>query len=276
MYKDAHDIVGHIYDFFLSKIKEGVIPIKLESSAIIGTVQDDPFDNYIIKILKNNFRDLEFIDSGKLSSPDTIIRYKEKNIIVGLEIKKLTQTKTNSDPRGATIDFNSCVPCGRMQVEVKAEIIDVPCYYLFCLLNQTNTNIQTLVLADGDFINSDYNLHKESKTSNYSDHGHGAYLEGSVRHRKMYMYPNPLNTKIKEFSFKKILLIKDSVLNNNFNHHVSHKIIRADLYGRKKTYLLIDGCSDDTNLPVVIEDVFAGCKDRVRRERRKLIPKIED
>ena len=51
----------------------------------------------------------------------------------------------------------------------------------------------TTILMDGDFLNYDFELHKDAKYANQSEYDHGPYGEGSIRHRRMYTYPNPLN-----------------------------------------------------------------------------------
>lgn len=107
--------------------------------------------------------------------------------------------RNGRDPRGLTMDYNSSLPCGRAFVKIGDETVVVPCFYLFALLDADSRNIVTMILLDGDFLNYDLDLYKEVKYSNFSEYNHGPYGEGSVRHRKMYTYPNPLNSRIKDF-----------------------------------------------------------------------------
>ncbi len=173
----------------------------------IGTVQDDPFDKWIEQELRNCLpSNMEIFHSGALTTPDLVIRDMNSGVIVGLEIKKLIQKTNGSDSRGMTIDYNSCLPCGSAMIRVGAETIVIPCFYFFALLDCWSKNIVTLIVMDGGFLNYDFDLHKESKYSNYTEYNHGPYAEGSVRHRKMYTYPNPLNAKITEFHLRQILI----------------------------------------------------------------------
>jgi hypothetical protein len=134
----------------------------------------------------------EVFHSGSLTTPDLIIRDKKSGTIVGLEIKKLIQKSNGSDSRGLTIDYNSCLPCGLTLIKIGAISYCYTLLYLFALLDITSSNIVTLIVLDGDFLNYDFEIHKESKYSNYTEYEHDPYGEGSVRHRKMYTYPKPL------------------------------------------------------------------------------------
>ena len=190
-------IILRVYRKLLSLEKDGVIPVELRHKEIIGTTQDDPFDNWIeVKAIEVLGPDFEVHNTGKLQTPDLIIRHKNSGEIVCIEVKKLTENKHGKDPRGWTIDYNSSLPCGTTIIKVGDDSEIVPLFYLFALLNPSNTAITTLILLDGDFLNYDFKLHKEAKTSNYMEYGHGPFGEGSVRHRKMYVYPNPLNDHI--------------------------------------------------------------------------------
>ena len=186
------EIVIHIYRELISKIGLKGIPVDLRAKSVVGTVQDDPFDSWIeLEIRSALPKTFEIFHSGSLTTPDLIIRDLNSGTIVGLEIKKLIQKSNGSDSRGMTIDYNSCLPCGSTLIKIGAETIVIPCFYLFALLDSSSTNIVTLIILDGDFLNYDFELHKESKYSNYTEYNHGPYGEGSVRHRKMYTYPNP-------------------------------------------------------------------------------------
>lgn len=194
------EIITAIYRGLISQNTTNGIPIELRPADVVGTVQDDPFDCWVESQLKNILPDnYEVFHAGKLTTPDIIVRDKATGSIVGIEIKKLIQRLDGKDSRGLTIDYNSCLPCGHTMVKVGKDTCIVPCYYLFALLNPESNHIVTLILLDGDFINYDFELHKEAKYSNYTEYNHGPYGEGSVRHRKMYTYPNPLNSSLGMF-----------------------------------------------------------------------------
>ena len=57
--------------------------------------------------------EIQVFHAGKLTTPDIVLRHKQSNTILGLEVKKLIQKKDGTDPRGLTIDYNSCLPCGK-------------------------------------------------------------------------------------------------------------------------------------------------------------------
>ena len=67
---DTLKIVIDIYRQLLVQLKDGVIPISLRTPSIVGTVQDDPFDNWIElnirKVLPANY---EVVHSGSLTTP---------------------------------------------------------------------------------------------------------------------------------------------------------------------------------------------------------------
>ena len=273
------EIIIRIYRELISKIGINGIPVDMRIKSIIGTVQDDPFDSWIedfIKdILPTNF---EIFHSGTLTTPDIIIRDKVNGAIVGLEIKKLIQQPNGSDSRGLTIDYNSCLPCGSTFVKVGIETIIIPCFYLFALLDNSSINIVTLVILDGDFLNYDFELHKESKYSNYTEYNHGPYQEGSIRHRKMYTYPNPLNSKISNFFLKHILVAKkvDFEKIDEYNH-ITSQVIRNDKYNNSFFYAVKDetkGANNPQNDLVIIRDIFEACKQRSPKERTAAIPTI--
>lgn len=212
MYNET-DIILAIYRALISRNTENGIPVKLRPVNLVGTVQDDPFDCWIEEEIKRTLPDnFEVFHSGQLTTPDLVIRDKNTGLVVGLEIKKLIQNNKKKDPRGMTLDYNSCLPCGKAMVKVGSDTVIVPCYYLFALLSPMSDRIVTLIILDGDFLNNDFELHKEAKYSNYTEYSHGPYEEGSVRHRKMYTYPNPLNSQLDMFHLHQVLVVKKSTL----------------------------------------------------------------
>ena len=181
------EIISNLYNELYSNLTtRGVIPIQLRPSSLVGTVQDDPFDSWMGDKIRQSMPDLEVFHAGKLSTPDIILRYPRSNTIVGLEVKKLIQQKNGSDPRGLTIDYNSCLPCGKALIKVGNDTVEIPCFYLFALLSPDSASMVTSIIMDGDFLNYDFELHKDANYANQSEYKHGPYGEGSVRHRRMY------------------------------------------------------------------------------------------
>lgn len=179
-------LVERIYAELSAKIQQGVIPVALRAPSLIGTVQDDPFDFWLGNEIRQALPNVEVVHAGKLTTPDIVLRHKPSNSILGLEVKKLIQQTNGKDPRGLTIDYNSCLPCGKALVKVGQDTVEVPCFYLFALLSNDSSSIVTSILMDGDFLNYDFALHKDAKYANQSEYDHGPYGEGSVRHRRMY------------------------------------------------------------------------------------------
>lgn len=272
------DIVLALYRGFISKRMADGIPVWIRPNATVGTVQDDPFDCWVEeevkRVLPSSF---EVFHSGKLTTPDIIVRDKQTGLIVGLEIKKLIQQKNGKDPRGMTLDYNSCLPCGKTMVKVGGDTVIVPCYYLFALMSPDNHVMQTMILLDGDFINYDFELHKEAKYSNITEYEHGPYGEGSVRHRKMYTYPNPLNAQIESFHLRQILIVKKNALEGRKEvSKAREQIVRTDKYGNDFYYLLIDETRKKTagNELTTLTGIFDACKQRKPKERVAYIPEI--
>ncbi|WP_351189877.1 hypothetical protein [Shewanella sp. TB4-MNA-CIBAN-0142] len=270
MYHNAHQIMKAVYDYFYGQINENnTISIDLRAPSLVGTVQDDPFDCFIEQQLQAAFPELEVVSSGKLTTPDIIIRDKRTGVIVGIEVKKLIQKVSGADSRGLTMDYNSCLPCGTALIKVGAATTDIPCYYLYALLNNNSSSIVTFILMHGDFINYDFNLHKEAKLANTTEYNHGPYGEGSVRHRAMYTYPNPLNYKLKCFHTRKVFVTKKLECTNlKLTHLVTEDVSRCDIYKNTFFYSIVDnGKEDHSTDPVLIDDIFADCKARKAKKR---------
>ncbi|MBR3466776.1 MAG: hypothetical protein IKH15_06115 [Bacteroidales bacterium] len=272
------DIILVIYRGLISRNTENGIPVNLRSTRVVGTVQDDPFDCWIEDEIKRTLPDtFEVFHSGQLTTPDLVVRDRKSGLIVGLEIKKLIQNDKGKDPRGMTIDYNSCLPCGQAMVKVGGEANIVPCYYLFALLSPESDRIITLIILDGDFINYDFELHKEAKFSNFTEYNHGPYGEGSVRHRKMYTYPNPLNSQLDFFHLHQLLVVKKSALAKRPEaKQVKEQIVRTDKYNNSFYYSLIDETNSKSkpNKLVTLTNIFDACKKRKPKERTAYIPDI--
>ena len=275
------ELVLRIYRGLVAKCDNREIPVKLRAKRLIGTVQDDPFDcwvrNEIKSVLPSSF---EVVHSGPLTTPDIVVRDRNSGLIVGLEVKKLIRQSNGRDPRGMTLDYNSCLPCGSTLVKVGDETIVIPCFYLFALLSHDSKRIVSSILLDGDFLNYDFELHKEAKYSNYTEYNHGPYGEGSIRHRKMYTYPNPLNDKIEAFFLRHIVVAKK----NDFDKvkdgrcRFTEQIIRIDKYGNSFYYYLDDEVEDASKRGdrlTTLEGIFDACKVRKPKERVAAIPTLE-
>ncbi|MCI5129949.1 MAG: hypothetical protein D3904_00110 [Candidatus Electrothrix sp. EH2] len=115
----------------------------MRSLALVGTVQDDPFDSWVGEEVKRALPDIEVFHAGNLTTPDIILRHKPSNSILGLEVKKLIQQANGKDPRGMTIDYNSCLPCGKALIKTGGNTVEIPCFYLFALLSNDSKSIVT-------------------------------------------------------------------------------------------------------------------------------------
>ena len=150
------------------------------------------------------------------------------------------------------------------------DTVIVPCYYLFALMSPDNRLMQTMILMDGDFINYDFELHKEAKYSNVTEYNHGPYGEGSVRHRKMYTYPNPLNSQIEVFHARQLLVIKKNALEGRPEaRKIQSQIVRTDRYGNDFYYALIDETQKKATGKelTTLTGIFDACKQRQPKER---------
>ncbi len=265
------EIISNLYDELSSNISDGTIPVQLRTPSLVGTVQDDPFDSWVEDEIRRRIPDIEVFHAGKLTTPDLVLRDPVTNTIVGLEVKKLIQKKNGTDPRGLTIDYNSCLPCGKALIKAGDDTVEIPCFYLFALLSPDSLSMVTTILMDGDFLNYDIELHKNAKYANQSEYNHGPYGEGSVRHRRMYTYPNPLNYKLKFFHLRHILIIKKNDFQNMPNDiPCTDLIIRNDRYKNSFRYLVLDNNSEKQiqldKLPVR-RDIFRPCKSRKAKTR---------
>lgn len=276
-YTNHLKLVSKLYDIFVGQLSGRNIPIDLRAPSLVGTVQDDPFDSWVGELISANLPDLEVEHAGKLTNPDIIIRDRNTGVILGVEVKKLIQAPNGSDSRGNTIDFNSSIPCGTALIKVGSDTVEIPCFYLFALLSNDSTQIVTLILMDGDFLNYDFNLHKEAKVANISEYKHGPYGEGSVRRRAMYIYPNPLNYKLDFFFERKIVVIKKhDAENEQLLKTATHLIHREDIYENEFQYVILDSQQKTqlSELPA-LKDIFSECKKRTPRQRTAMMPKLE-
>lgn len=274
-------IVGKIYAELASQRQSGIIPIEMRPPSLVGTVQDDPFDTWVADKIEKILPEVEVFRAGKLTTPDIVLRHRQSNSLVGLEVKKLIQQRNGMDPRGMTIDYNSCLPCGKALVKIGGNTVEIPCFYFFALLSNDSSAMVTSILMDGDFLNYDFALHKEAKYANQSEYDHGPYGEGSVRHRRMYTYPNPLNYKLTFFHLRHIMVIKQQDLPSLINHskNCTDLIVRVDKFQNEFHYVVVD---DKPAAPLQFDylptrrDIFGDCKLRRPKERKASMPQLPE
>jgi hypothetical protein len=273
------EIIDSVYMALVANRSKSGIPIHLRTRSVVGTVQDDPFDTWVSAEIKHALKDkVEVFHSGTLTTPDLVIRDKSSGALVGLEIKTLIQKANGTDPRGLTMDYNSSLPCGSAMIKQGKDTVIIPCFYLFALLDSSSRYIVTLIVADGDLLNYDIQLYKESKYANFTEYGHGPYAEGSVRHRRMYTYPNPLNSRIAELHMRMILIAKKVDFGRlQRGSGIVAEIVRTDRHGNDFIYALKDvtRSSDEIGQELItIRDIFKHCKKRQPKERTAAMPNI--
>lgn len=148
---------------------------------------------------------------GRNSHPDYVL--KKKEIVEGLEIKSLENARsgrrdTKTAPCRTDVDFNSCIPCGKVKVGGNV----LRCYYAFVLYEKIprstlKVNGVALALADGNFLNRDFDL--AVAHTNTSESGFGSYGDAFVRTRKMYRFPNPLT--FPAFRYRTVFVTEDII-----------------------------------------------------------------
>lgn len=252
------------------------IPITLRPLTTTGTVQDDPFDEWFGETLDKLIPEFEVIHSGPLTTPDIILRDRTTSEIIGIEVKKVDEQVGGKDSRGLTLDYNSCVPCGKMKIKIGNNISIIKTYYFFGLISYEKSYLVSSCLMDGDFLNYDFELHLQGKYLNTSQYGHGPYGEGSVRGRAMYNYPNPMNTELKNF-YKKHSL----VINNELVYQIQESGLNLYANIERKS---IDGTvfhySQFVRDPVLdvetIVDIFKKCRDRKEKKRSAYLTEISE
>ena len=147
--------------------------------------------------------------SGPLITPDMVL-YREEicrkaspetltdalGSIVGLEVKKIETTSSGRVARATGLDFNTTPPCGRIRVYDSAgKPFAIRGFYLFVSLESTPAEswlMSNLVLADGDLLNSDFDLYMSIVGPREKRIGIGSYGDGVDRTRPMVIFANPL------------------------------------------------------------------------------------
>ena len=269
-------IAKKVYLKLIATANNGKIPISLRPLSTSGTVQDDPFDEWFCELLEKSLPEFEIIHSGPLTTPDVIIRDRTTKEIIGIEVKKVEENKKRRDSRGLTLDYNSCIPCGQMQIKICGQVSRIKTFYFFGLISYGNSHLVSSCLVDGDFLNYDFDLHLQGKYLNTSQYKHGPYGEGSVRGRSMYLYPNPMNVDIQTFYGKHSFVIKDE-----FIYQIDHpelfptaKIIRTDIKNHDYSYTQF--CDTAAKEVITITDIFAKCKTRKQKKRQAYLTEISE
>lgn len=147
----------------------------------------DPFVEYIENNLLKKI-EAEHIVAPPHISPDLAFYQDPKKDLFGIEVK-------TSKSRSGDINFNSTPPCGKIVVSIDGKDAIVPCYYLFVQLNQIEEekyDISSMMLIDGDFINSDFDLYMKAIGVREKKIDLGSYGDGMDRQRPMFVFPNPL------------------------------------------------------------------------------------
>lgn len=245
------------------------LPLTLPEPEEARTVQDDVFDKWFADYLDDALPEFDIFSSGALTVPDVVVRHRESRSLIGVEVKKLDANENGEDPRGLTLDYNSCVPCGRMDVKISDVVRTIPVYYFFALLSSDNKKILRSTLLNGDFLNDDFSLHQESKSANISEYSHGAYREGSVRRRAMYNYPNPMNSKLEPFVGKHSVVLKEEDLGKGIDCDLYlDKIFKRQKPNKTSlTFKMFTKEKKNSDAVEVIDDIFDGCKKRKSRKR---------
>lgn len=242
------------------------------------TTQDDPFDHWLANTIKRlNLSGLQVFTSGPLTHPDIVLQTSmvPESPFVGLEVKKLNADEKGRDPRGMTIDFNSTAPCGTFRVYRPDDTpLDIPGYYIFVLLDHRiqnrSRNILTFILSGGDLLNDDFDLYLTSKTLNESTYDHGPYGEGSVRGRMMYVYPNPLDSKINQLAGEVSLIHEAGDLHRIFPElRLLYRALRRKRDGTTREFFIYRHKNFVTNsvlAPLALE-LFARARHRSAKKR---------
>jgi hypothetical protein len=269
-------IAKKVFLVLASKIKDDKLPVSLRPMSTTGTVQDDPFDQWLCELLEKYLPELEVTHSGPLTTPDLIIRDRESREIIGIEVKKIDTGMDGKDSRGLTLDYNSCIPCGQMQIKIGGKESRIKTFYFFGLLSNDQSHLVSSTLVDGDFLNYDFNLHLQGKYLNTSQYGHGPYGEGSVRGRAMYNYPNPMNVALKTFYKKHSFIIKDEFIYQMDDSHLyeAAKIEREDIKGTVISYTQYTAKRESE--VGIVKDIFSGCKNRKAKKRSAYLTEISE
>ncbi|MBE8232209.1 MAG: hypothetical protein HAW67_00640 [Endozoicomonadaceae bacterium] len=269
-------IAEKVFTALTEKSKDGKLPVNIRPLSTIGTVQDDPFDQWFGEILQDSLPEFEVTHSGPLTTPDIIVRDRKSREVIGIEVKKIDANEKGKDSRGLTLDYNSCIPCGQMLIKIGGKESRIKTFYYFGLLSYDKKYLVSSCLMDGDFLNYDFDLHIQGKYLNTSQYGHGPYGEGSVRGRAMYNYPNPMNVELITFHKKHSFIIKDefSYQMDKSTLYEASQIERKDIKSNIIRY--IQYTHEETSDNDLIKNIFEACKKRKPIKRKAYLTEISE
>jgi hypothetical protein len=217
--------------------------------------QDNPLDEYICDVLHDHLQDSECVRApGPLINPDLVLLRLERcnsvsraalrgdlTRIVGVEIKKLERTKSDSVARRSGLDYNTTPPCGTIRVyDVNDNPLDIRGFYLFVCQEQElgaeNTyKLSALALCDGDVLNEDFDLYLSAVGQREKEIGLGTYGNGANRHRPMFIFANPLG--IPELDNAATLIHPDATLaESKTGLRMAYRLIRTAKGGKRVFY----------------------------------------
>ncbi|HZQ25252.1 MAG TPA: hypothetical protein VFA89_20865 [Terriglobales bacterium] len=197
---------------------------------IKGINQDDPLDEYIVKVAQENLpKNATAVRSltrgkqntGSLTCPDFVVYRPELcagqsqavlaidlTRIVGIEVKKLDFVAGKQN-RDKAMDFNSTPPCGTIRVySNNDEPIDIRGFYLFVqqeALPNGQVRFPAMTLCDGNLLNKDRVLYLKTigavEGARKKEIGLGTFADGANRNRPMIVFPNPLSAEVLKGKF---------------------------------------------------------------------------
>lgn len=211
------------------------LPIR-SGSAVIS--KQDPKDkeffvqNWVESVLEGPY----LIErQGRNSHPDYVLWQGDQ--AEGLEVKSLENLRAGErDPALAPcrtdVDFNSCIPCGRVRVGERI----LRCYYAFVLYERVNDKMMkaiALAMVDGNFLNRDFDLAVSHR--NISKGGFGSYGDAFVRTRKMYRFPNPLTHP--DLRYRTIFVTEEMLQSHeDLGLKIMRPIVKRDKRRRKYSF----------------------------------------
>ena len=176
-----------------------------------GNSQDDPLDRFLAREVRTLIPGLTVLEApGPLTTPD-LVAYRlssldsnqggaeilDSSTIVGIEVKKLERTRGGTVARSSGLDYNTTPPCGKVRVyDAAHQPVDIRGFYLFVCLEdgdgEGTSKLTSLVLADGDLLNADFELYLRIVGERQKAIGLGTYGDGADRQRPMLIFANPL------------------------------------------------------------------------------------
>ena len=100
-------------------------------------------------------------------------------------------------PGRRCLDYNTTPPCGKVRVyDAAHQPVAIRGFYLFVCLEdgdgEGTSKLTSLVLADGDLLNADFELYLRIVGERQKAIGLGTYGDGADRQRPMLIFANPL------------------------------------------------------------------------------------